>query len=148
MFLVKLALHVPKDGMTTPQLYVLLLAHFNCNLPSSLHLQKPHSVAFQSIKDQHRLYNPRSDVLILQSALPRPLVEVDSSETKEWPPDLIRMLLHLQEAAIVRFANTFLDAFKEKDFVLVAICIWDNGKAARYTPFQKQMGNRYIVLCI
>jgi len=44
----------------------------------------------------------------------------------------------LTGAAIVRFANTFLDAFKAKDFVLITIFIWDDGKATRYALFQEQ----------
>ena len=44
----------------------------------------------------------------------------------------------LQGATIVRFANTFLDAFKGKDIIFIAIFIWDNGRATRYTLFQKQ----------
>ena len=59
------------------------------------------------------------------------------TETTEWPKDLIRMLL--QGAATVRFADTFLDTFKgRKDFVLVAIYIWDNGKTTRHILFQRQ----------
>jgi len=46
--------------------------------------------------------------------------------------------LQLTGAAIVRFANTFLDAFKTKDFVLIAIFIWDDSKATRYALFQQQ----------
>ena len=92
-------------------------------------------VAVQPIKEQLRMYRLRSDLLIFKSTFPRLLVEVNLSEAKEWPPDLIRMLL--REAAIVHFANTFLDAFKEKDLVLVAIFIWNNGKATLYTMFQK-----------
>jgi len=43
----------------------------------------------------------------------------------------------LQGAAIVRFANAFLDEFKEKkDFVLIAIFIQDSGTAIRHTLFQ------------
>jgi len=43
----------------------------------------------------------------------------------------------LQGAAIVRFANTFLDRFKvKKDFVLIAIFIRDADTATRYTLFQ------------
>ena len=44
----------------------------------------------------------------------------------------------LQGASIVRFANTFLDAYKEKrNFVFVAIFIGDLGLADRYFMFQK-----------
>jgi hypothetical protein len=63
-------------------------------------------------------------------------MEVNSKPKKEWPEDLIRILL--QGAAIVRFANKFLDKFMEnEDFVLCAIYIWDHGKATRYSLFQK-----------
>jgi hypothetical protein len=43
----------------------------------------------------------------------------------------------LTGAAIVRFANRFLDTFMAKeDFVLLAIYIRDNGKVSRYSLFQ------------
>ena len=59
--------------------------------------------------------------------------------------DLIRMLL--EGAAIVRFANTFLNAFRQaKNFVLCAIFIWNNGAATRYTLFQRQNGHE--VCCV
>ncbi|KAI0245963.1 kinase-like domain-containing protein [Lactifluus subvellereus] len=116
-FVLNVVLSVPEDGMTTAQLN-------NTPWPFNLIVKR---VAVPPMKEELRLYRPCSDLLILKSTLPRLLVEVNSSETKEWPPDLIRMLL--KGAAIVRFANTFLDAFKEKDFVLVAIFIRDDGKA-------------------
>jgi len=44
----------------------------------------------------------------------------------------------LTGAAVVRFANKFLDTFKKKkDFVLFAMYIWDSGKVTRYTLFQE-----------
>jgi hypothetical protein len=44
----------------------------------------------------------------------------------------------LTGAAIVRFANRFLDAFMvAKNFVLFAIYIWDSGKVTRYSLFQE-----------
>jgi hypothetical protein len=86
---------------------------------------------FQPIEDQHRRYKPYSDLLILKSNLPRLLVEVNSTPTLDWPPDLTRMLL--QGATIVRFANEFLD---EEDFVLVAFFIDYNGSVTRYTLYQ------------
>ncbi|KAI0245957.1 hypothetical protein BJV78DRAFT_1381972, partial [Lactifluus subvellereus] len=122
-------LNVPEDGMTTAQLR-------GTPWPFDLIMK---CVAVQPIKEQLRMYKPRSDLLILKSTLPRLLVEVNSSETEEWPPpDLIRVLL--KGAAIVRFANTFLDAFKKKDFVFVAIFMRDSVRATRYTLFQKQNG--------
>jgi hypothetical protein len=52
-------------------------------------------------------------------------------------------------AFIVRFANKFVRAFRqEKNFVLCAIFIWENGKAARYTLFQQQqIQNNEVVCC-
>jgi hypothetical protein len=62
-------------------------------------------------------------------------VEVNSKPKRTWPEDLIRMLL--SGAAVVRFANKFLDRFAvARDFVLFAIYIWDNGKVSCYSLFQ------------
>ena len=48
----------------------------------------------------------------------------------------------LEGAAIVRFANTFLDAFKgKKDFILVVIFVWDDGQVSRCSLFQQQHDN-------
>jgi len=45
----------------------------------------------------------------------------------------------LMGAAVVRFANNFSDAFQEeKNFVLCALFIYDDGDATRFTLFQKQ----------
>jgi len=52
----------------------------------------------------------------------------------------------LQGAAVVRFANTFLNAFKTKHFVLVAIYVRENGRATRYCLFQRQNG-RAVPVC-
>lgn len=87
-------------------------------------------------EEELRKYCPRSDFLILQSGLPRLLVEVNSTAQNLWPPDLVRMLT--TGAFIVRFANKFVSTFKEKDFVLCAIFIWDTGEVDRYTLFQNQ----------
>jgi len=49
-------------------------------------------------------------------------VEVNSGTKRDCPEDLVQMLL--SGAAIVRFANKFLDRFKaDKNFVLFAIYI-------------------------
>jgi hypothetical protein len=41
-------------------------------------------------------------------------------------------------AFVVRMANMFLDRFmKEKNFVLFAMYIWEDGKVTRYSLFQK-----------
>ncbi|KAI9437875.1 hypothetical protein F5148DRAFT_1021303 [Russula earlei] len=88
---------------------------------------------------QFRKYKPRSDFRLSKSRLPRLLVEVDSTsrvydDPNRKPVDLIRMLL--AGAAVVRFANKFLESFKGRDFVLVAVYITSKGVASRYTIFQ------------
>jgi hypothetical protein len=51
----------------------------------------------------------------------------------------------LAGAAVVRFANGFLESFQAKDFVLVAIMFWDYDRATRYTLFQQE--NHKAVCC-
>jgi hypothetical protein len=54
----------------------------------------------------------------------------------------------LTGAFIVRFANNFVNAFcQEKNFVLCAIFIWDDGTVDRYTLFQQQMQYNEVVCC-
>ncbi|KAI9512458.1 hypothetical protein F5148DRAFT_1373161 [Russula earlei] len=86
-----------------------------------------------------RKYTPRSAFLLSKSRLPRLLVEVDSTprvydDPDRKPVDLVRILL--AGAAVVRFANKFLESFKGRDFVLVAVYITSKGEASRYTIFQ------------
>ena len=51
----------------------------------------------------------------------------------------------LQGACIVRFANTFLDVYKEeKNFVFVAIFISDTGLTDRYFLYQKEGLSRQV----
>jgi hypothetical protein len=86
---------------------------------------------------QLRKYLPRSDFMFSKSTLPRLLVEVNSKPMRpdNRPEDLIRMLLC--GAAVVRFANRFLDRFKEaKDFVLFAMYIDDRGGVIRFSLYQ------------
>ena len=86
-------------------------------------------------EDQLRKFQPRSDFHLSKSDLPRLLVEVNSKPMTEWPADLVRMLV--TGAAVVRFANGFLDRFMmDKNFVLCAMYIWGNGKVTRYSLFQ------------
>ena len=97
-------------------------------------------------EEELRKYHPRNDFLISNSTLPRLLVEVDSTPGDPWPVDLIRMLT--TGAFIVRFANNFVNAFcQEKNFVLCAIFIRNNGTATRYTLFQQQIQNNQVVCC-
>jgi hypothetical protein len=85
---------------------------------------------------QHREFQPHSDFLVSKSDLPRLLVEVHSKPKQRWPEDLVRMILC--GAFVVRMANMFLDRFiKEKNFVLFAMYIWEDGKVTRYSLFQK-----------
>jgi hypothetical protein len=93
-------------------------------------------------EEKLRLFEPRSDLLMLKSGLPRLLVEVNSRPKKKWPEDLIRMLL--LGSAVVRFANNFSREFMEnKDFVLFTTYIWDHGEATRYLLYQDS-DNRVI----
>ncbi len=87
-------------------------------------------------EDRPHQYQPRSDLLVLKSNLPRLLVEVNSKSKKERPEDLVRTLL--VGAAVVRFANEFVDKFKAvRNFVLFAINIWDYGGVTHFSLFQE-----------
>jgi len=95
-------------------------------------------------EDEPRRYNPRSHFFISRYKLPRLLVEVESTSGNSRSMELTRMLT--TGAFIVRFANHFLSAFcQEKNFVLCAIFIWNDGYASRYTLFQIQ--NNETVCC-
>jgi hypothetical protein len=84
----------------------------------------------QDEKEQLRKFRPRSDLLVSKSNLPRLLVEVNSKPKKDRPEDLVQMLL--TGAAIVRFANRFLDRFRAtKNFVLCAMYVWNSGEVTR-----------------
>ena len=91
--------------------------------------------AIRNENEQLRKFRPRNDLLVSKLTLPRLLVEVNSKPKKDWPEDLVRMLL--TGAAVVRFANRHLDGFMaDKNFVLFALYIWDNGEVYCYSPFQ------------
>ena len=81
------------------------------------------------------------------SGLPRLLIEVMSTDTEDpCPPDLVRMLL--QGAFIVRLANT-LRAYKDKrNFVLVAVYMYGNGRTTRYLLFQQREEGRKVLHCL
>jgi hypothetical protein len=100
-------------------------------------------VKCETIRDENeqlRRFQPRSDLLVSKSTLPRLLVEVDSGKTNR-SEDLVRMLL--TGAAIVRFANRFLDAFMvDKNFVLFAIYIWNSGRVSHYSLFQEPINSK------
>jgi hypothetical protein len=94
----------------------------------------------QSTQEQLRTFKPRNALVILKSTLPRLLVDVQSTRTDKVPPELARMLL--EGAAIVRFANISLDAFKaKKDFILVTAFVWNDGTVFQYSLFQQQYDN-------
>ena len=88
------------------------------------------------VDEVYRTYNPRSDFLVLKLDLPRVAVEVNPYSPDRLPVDHHRVIL--QGACIVRFANTFLDAYKERNFVFVAIFIGDTGLVDRYVLYQKE----------
>jgi hypothetical protein len=91
--------------------------------------------AIRNEKEELRKFQPRSDLLVSKFTLPRLLVEVNSKPKTDWPEDLVRMLL--TGAAVVRFANRHLNGFMaDKNFVLIAIYIWDNGEVYCYSLFQ------------
>ena len=86
-------------------------------------------------------YTPRSDFLVLTVDLPRVAVEVNSHSPDRPPVDHHRVIL--QGASVVRFANTFLDAYKkERNFIYVAIFISDIGQVDRYLLYQKEGSRR------
>jgi hypothetical protein len=94
--------------------------------------------------------NQKNDFLVQKFHLPRLAVEVNSYAPGRPAVDHHRLML--QGASIVRFANTFLDAYQEKrNFVFVAIFISAVGLADRYFMFQKrdsEMVRTHTVLCI
>jgi hypothetical protein len=93
------------------------------------------------VGEMRHTYRPRSDFLVLTSDLPRLAVEVNSISPDKQPLDRYSMLV--QGASTVRFANSFIDAYKvHKDFIFVAIFIDDAGGADRYLLFQK--GSRTV----
>lgn len=88
-----------------------------------------------------RKYKPRNDYQILIPFLPGLLVEVNSTQEVSWPMDLIRMLT--TGAYIVRLANKVIPAFREeRNFVLCAIFIWDDGDLRRHVLFQQPNDDR------
>src|SRR5580658_9265374 len=74
------------------------------------------------------------------------LVEINSTVTNVWPPDLILMLL--SGASVVRFANEYLERFRtKKQFVLVAMFIQQNGEATLYLLYQLENDLDQAVCC-
>ena len=69
--------------------------------------------------------------------LPRIVVEVNSNPPGGEAVDHHRLII--QGASVVRFANSFLDAYKaEKDFIFVAIFFTGTAEAVRYLLYQKK----------
>ena len=101
----------------------------------------------QPQQEQLRTLKPRNALVISRFNLPRLLVDVQSTPGKVLPPELTRMFL--EGAAIVRFANTFLDAFKVKDFILVAMFVRENGSVLQCFLYQLQHDDAVrCILCI
>ena len=89
------------------------------------------------VDGKYHTYKPRSDFLVMKFGLPRVAVEVNSNSPDRPAVDHHRVIL--LGASIVRFANTFLDAYKkERNFVFVAIFIGDTGLVDRYVLYQKE----------
>ena len=89
------------------------------------------------VNEIYHTYHPKSDFLVLKFNLPRVAVEVNSYSPDRPPVD--HHCVVLQGACIVRFANTFLDAYKKKKkFIFVAIFINDTGEVMRYLLYQKK----------
>jgi hypothetical protein len=88
------------------------------------------------VEQDHYMGNFESDFFVLKNGLPRVAVVV------EFPPpegELAEGLcrLKLQGASVVRFANTYLDAYKdERNFVFTAIYIDDVGYVIRHLLYQ------------
>ena len=118
-----------------PSLIAIYRRLYRSNLSWPFHLITKSE--YIPVNEQLRKYRPRSDLLVLQSGLPRLLVEVNTPINDNILPEaLVGMLL--MGAAVVRFANKFLDAFmKNKNFVLCAIYIWDGGRVTRDSLFQE-----------
>jgi hypothetical protein len=104
-------------------------------------------------KKECYVYRPTSDFLIHKLYLPRVAVKIGSDSRSRNAMDY--HFLMLQGASIVRFANTYLEAYKEeKDFIFVAIFISDVGQADRYLIYQTKSSDTvctpflyYKVLC-
>jgi hypothetical protein len=95
------------------------------------------------VDEVYHTYNPRSDFLVLKLDLPRVAVEVNPYSPDRVPVDHHRVIF--QGACVVRFANTFLDAYKKKkDFIFVAIFIDDTGAVIRYLLYQKEEGSQEV----
>jgi hypothetical protein len=94
-----------------------------------------------SSKDMgHFTYRPRSDFLILNSTFPRVAVEVNSHSPGRPPADRYRMVI--QGASVVRYANTYLDAYKdERNFIFMIIFIDGTGEVNRDLLYQTETSN-------
>ncbi|KAI9459836.1 hypothetical protein BJY52DRAFT_1264037 [Lactarius psammicola] len=89
------------------------------------------------VDETYYTYKPKSDFLILKFGLPRVAVEVYSFPPGRPAVDHHRLML--QGASIVRFANTFLDAYKKKkNFVFVAIFVSGAGLVDRNILYQTE----------
>jgi hypothetical protein len=84
----------------------------------------------------HYTCNFQSGFLVLKYGLPRLAVIVDLPPPEGEPAEGYCRLM-LQGASVVRFANTYVEAYKSKrNFVYTAIFIDDLGYAGRYLLYQ------------
>ena len=125
-----------EEGQTVVNQFEPVHPYLFCELTSDIGGSRwPFSLIVQ-VGRERRTYTPHSDFLIMKSLLPRLLVKVDSKSPDGTTRDLYHMLI--QGACIVRFANSFIDAYSGDKFILVAVFIRDNGRADRYLLFQSQ----------
>lgn len=91
------------------------------------------------VADAYYTYRPKSDFLLPMNSLPCLIVEANS--TPSGPPrDHYRVLL--QGASIVRFANSFINAYStDNSFILVAVFVEASGRVDRYLMFQFDDGD-------
>jgi hypothetical protein len=96
----------------------------------------PFLLVMKVVRQFHYMCNFQSDFLVLKDRLPRLAVIADIPPPEDGPAEGYCRLM-LQGACVVRFANTYLEAYKdERNFVFMAIFIDDFGYADRYLLYQ------------
>ncbi|KAK2463965.1 hypothetical protein APHAL10511_004016 [Amanita phalloides] len=100
----------------------------------------PFVIIVQDNQNRCYSYRPKNDFAAFSSSVPVFLVEINSFPRSQPSQDCFRMLL--QAATVIRFANKFLDEYKtNKNFILVAAYVDDDGIASRYILFQDKESN-------
>ncbi|KAI0706209.1 hypothetical protein BC835DRAFT_16853 [Cytidiella melzeri] len=95
--------------------------------------------------EEHRTYQPKSDLALWKSGLSRLLVEVNSVQGTS--NDYTRLLL--AAASVVRFANSVSELRQEKNFFLVCVYVAVNGMTFRLMLFEQgNNGVCFTLLCL